>query len=393
MLDQLQAISRKESRIVVGMISGTSADAIDVAVCRLGGEESWGRVIAYGERPVETAIRHRVIRAGSLSPRDVAELNVMMGIAFADACVEVVRGANLAMDVVDLIGSHGQTIYHHSSVSGAIPCTLQVGDGDVIAERTGRAVISDFRARDIAAGGEGAPLTPRADQVLYARRERTDASGVRAVLNLGGIANITVLRPEPDRVLGFDTGPANSLLDRLARRLSNGALDCDRDGAIARAGQVNRTLLEQLIQEDDYLRRRPPKSTGFEVYGDAFVEHAIQLHGGADADLMATLTEFTAVSVAQAITSWIQPETSLDEIVVAGGGVNNPALIERIAALVSPTRFVRSEAFGVPAEAREAIGFAILADLALRGIACSLPSVTGARRAAVLGKLSFPRGG
>jgi anhydro-N-acetylmuramic acid kinase len=284
---------------------------------------------------------------------------------------------------VDLIGSHGQTVYHHSSVPGAMRATLQVGDGDVIAERTGLPVVADFRARDIAAGGEGAPISPYADLVLFGSR----GPARRAVLNLGGIANITALDADPARAFGFDSGPANSLLDRLARKLSDGTLSCDRDGQIAASGRVHEKLVDTLMATDSYLAKEPPKSTGFEMYGDAFVARAAALHGGFDADLMATLVEFTARSVAQAFARFVPP---VDEVISAGGGVRNPVLIDRIAALLAPARLLRSDDLGVPSEAREAMAFAVLANEAIHGHPTSLPSVTGAARAAVLGKLCFP---
>ncbi len=208
------------------------------------------------------------------------------------------------------------------------------------------------------------------------------------MLNLGGIANITVLDHDPARVFGFDTGPANSLLDRLARRLSQGELDCDRDSRIASAGRINEGLVETLLKTDPYLARKPPKSTGFEMYGDAFIDRAAALHGGVDANLMATLTEFTARSVAGAFAQFVPP---VDEVIAAGGGVCNPVLIKRIGELLAPARLLRSDHLGVPIEAREAMAFAILANEAIHGHATSLPAVTGARHGALLGKFCFPR--
>ncbi|HEX8200792.1 MAG TPA: anhydro-N-acetylmuramic acid kinase, partial [Isosphaeraceae bacterium] len=235
-----------------------------------------------------------------------------------------------------------------------------------------------------AAGGEGAPVSPLADLILFG----TTGPARRAVLNLGGIANVTVLDPDPARVFGFDTGPANAPLDRLARTLSGGALPFDRDGRIGRAGRADAALVERLLAADPYLALPPPKSTGFEMYGDSFVAAVAAAHGGHDADLMATLTEFVARSVALGFARFVPP---VDEVIAAGGGVNNPALLGRIAALLAPAVLRRSDELGVPAEAREALAFAILANEALLGHATSLPAVTGARHAVVLGKLSFPR--
>jgi anhydro-N-acetylmuramic acid kinase len=336
-------------------------------------------------------VRDRVRAASNLRARDIAELNVRVGELFADACLATLQAAGIDPKDVDLVGSHGQTVYHHSSVPGAIRATLQVGDGDVIAERTGLPVVSDLRARDIAAGGEGAPITPLADRILFARRDPSGAGPRRrAVLNLGGIANLTVLDDDPSRIFGFDTGPANALLDRLALKLSGGALACDRDGGFARLGRVDDALLNSLLATDPFLRRPPPKSTGFEMYGDACLARAIAQHGGLDNDLMATLTEFSARAVAQALKDLVRVEPPVDEIVVAGGGVKNPALLDRIKVLVAPIPVRLSDELGVPADAREAMSMAVLANATLLGQPMTVPRTTGARHPVVLGKLSFP---
>jgi anhydro-N-acetylmuramic acid kinase len=384
--------SRKPSRIIVGLMSGTSADSIDVAICRMKGQgaDVEAELIDYREYPHDSEMKRRVTGIAQLDVRGIAELDVRLGEAFADACLATLQEAGFSRHDVDLIGSHGQTIYHHSGVAGAPRATLQVGDGDVIAVRTGRYVISDFRARDIAAGGEGAPLSPIADIVLFGGRGRDEPRRRRAILNLGGIANLTVLDDDPARVFGFDTGPANAPLDRLARRLSDGALACDRDGQLARSGRVNESLLAELLEDDPFLARRPPKSTGFEMYGDAFVARVAERHGGFDADLMATLTEFVARAIAAGLMQCARLGPPVDEVVAAGGGVKNPALMERIAAMVAPIPVRRSDEFGVPSDAREAMVFAVLADMTLRGLPACLPPVTGAAAPKLLGKLSFP---
>ncbi len=388
-LEALIAVSRKPSRTVVGMMSGTSADSIDVAVCQIVGKPERVELVHYAEEPLDPEIKESVRSAVRLGVREISELHLRVGERFAAACLATLARARLTPRDVDLVGSHGQTVYHHSSVPGAIRSSLQVGDGDIIAERTGLPVICDFRARDIAAGGEGAPVTPRADMVLFAAGVPF-GSRRRAVLNLGGIANVTVLDPDPGRVIGFDTGPANALLDRLACRLTEGALAYDRDGRLARAGKPTAAVVETLLASDPYLARTPPKSTGFEMYGDDFVARAAALHGGFDVDLMATLTEFTARTVALAFERHVRVDPPVDEIVAAGGGVKNPALLDRIIELLHPIPVRLSDEFGVPSDAREAMGFAVLADLALRGRTTSLPAVTGARRPVVLGKWCLP---
>lgn len=379
--------AEKPLRTVVGLMSGTSVDSIDVAICRIGPGPAPVRLLHFAERPFDPALKSRLTRVSDLKVRDIAELHVLVGEAFANACLVVLEDVGLNRDAVDLVGSHGQTVYHHSSIPGALRATFQLGDGDVIAEQLGLPVISDFRARDIASGGEGAPISPRADLVLYGA---STFGSRRAILNLGGIANVTVLDSDPSLIFGFDTGPANALLDRAARRLTAGQWNYDRDGLIAREGIVNEALLSDWLRRDEFIQQAPPKSTGFEMYGDDFLNRAEALNGGLDANLMATLTEFTARSIAIAFDRHIQVDPPVDEIVVAGGGGANPILMARIVENLAPRRIRRSEDFGIPTSAREAMAFAILADMALRGEASSLPSVTGARHAAVLGKLSFP---
>lgn len=395
-IERLGALAAKPERVVVGLISGTSADAISAAVCRIrgGGVPGPGRPGAevalwhYHEHPYDPEVRRCVQQAEGLRVREIAELNVRVGALFAEACLAAIAAAGLEPGAIDLVGSHGQTLYHHSSIPGAPRATLQVGDGDQIAERTGLTVVSDFRARDIAAGGEGAPLTPFADLILFAPRAG-EPPRRRVVLNLGGIANITVLDPDPAQVFGFDTGPANTLLDRLATRLAGGVPACDRDGRLARSGTVNPALLEELLRSDPFLARRPPKSTGFEMYGAAFLARAERAQRGSDADLMATLTEFTARTIALALERFVA-DPPPEEIIAAGGGVENPALMERIATAVAPVPVRRSDERGVPSPAREALGFAVLASEALLGHPTTLPAVTGARHPAILGKWSFP---
>ena len=383
--------SCKPSRLVVGLMSGTSADSIDVAVCRMTGlgAEIQVQLLHYREHAHAPEVTRRVLGIAGLDVRGIAELNVMVGEAFAAACLATLDEVGLAREEVDVIGSHGQTVYHHSGVAGAPRATLQVGDGDVIAVRTGLPVIADFRARDLAAGGEGAPLSPIADFVLFGGRG-PEAWRRRAILNLGGIANLTVLDDDPARVFGFDTGPANAPLDRLARRLSGGALACDQDGRLARSGRVDQRLLAAMLEDDPFLARRPPKSTGFEMYGDAFVARVAERHGGYDADVIATMTTFVARTIALGLGHCARLGPPVEEVIAAGGGVKNPALMEQIAAAMGPIPLRRSDEFGVPADAREAMAFAVLADMTLRGRPAWVPPVTGATAPKLLGKLSFP---
>lgn len=389
-MERLAALARKPRRLVLGLLSGTSADAIDCAVCSIEGAGvprggcpgATVRLEAFHGSPFDPALRARSLDASRLDARGVAELHAALGDAFADAALRTLVLHGIPEEAVDLVGSHGQTVYHHA---GEPPrATLQLGDADRIAERTGFPVVSDFRARDVAAGGEGAPLTPYADLVLF---PVAPGAPRRAVVNLGGIANVTVLDPDPSRVVAFDTGPANAPLDRLARAVSGGDASFDAEGRLAAAGRVDETLLAELMRHP-FLARKPPKSTGVEAFGDAFVDDLARRRGRADADLLATVTAFVADSIADALRRHV-PGGMPAEIVVAGGGSRNATLVARLARATG-VRVVSSDERGVPTQAREAMAFALLANDALFGLPTSLPQVTGARRAVTLGKLSLP---
>lgn len=396
-LSILTAARQKPARLVAGIMSGTSVDSVDVALCRISGCGIPGRngagarveLLDFYSHPYPTLLQQRVRAGGLVTMREVSELNAAIGDLFAEAFIAALQHAKRTPTEIDLIGSHGQTVYHHSGVSGAARTTLQLGCGDRIAHRTTRAVFFDFRSRDVAAGGQGAPLAPYCDLALYLPRLGGVAEA--AVLNLGGIANFTVLSPDPAKVVGFDTGPANAILDRLTRHLTNNAEQFDANGARARAGKVDQTLLQQLLGSDTYLSKAPPKSTGFEVYGDDWVQKLIQKAGGiVNSDLLAIATEFSARAIGDALSRFVLPHYKITKVIVAGGGARNSFLMERIAAAIAPIALVTSDALGVPGEAREAMAWAILANDALCGIPTSLPSVTGCAASLVQGKLALP---
>lgn len=403
----LHQLCLKETRIVAGIMSGTSVDAIDVALCAIKGAGSGG-ILASGDRfppaevsllslasyPYSSELSSRIREMvgdstrilGRKGVQEISELNVRIGEEFGDVFLKAVKEWGGDAASVDLIGSHGQTVYHHSRRSGAIRSTLQLGCGEVIAERTGRPVYFNFRARDIARGGEGAPLTPYADYILFGAHRGVAG---RAVLNLGGIANLTILTSDISGVRGFDCGPANAPLDRLARIVSGGSLAFDKDGALARQGKVNVMLLEELLRQDPFLSLPPPKSTGFESYGDAFVSDLVARHGKADSHLVATVTEFVASCIGESIRRYCAAD-GITELLIAGGGGRNPALVEAIARVVAPCQVALSDTVGVSSAAREAMAFAVLANDALFSCRTSLPAVTGAQRAGPLGTLAFP---
>jgi len=285
-------------------------------------------------------------------------------------------------------GSHGQTIFHEGQpvefLGRRIASTLQIGEPAVLAERTGIPVVADFRPRDIAAGGRGAPLVPYVDYMLFRHRRLG-----RVALNIGGIANITAIPPSarPEDVIAFDTGPGNMIVDALARRYTKGRWNYDRDGRLAARGHVNRELLDRLLN-DPYFRRRPPKTAGREQYGTEFVERLLGT-GLPLLDLIATCTAFTAAAVAIGIERFVRPRMRVDELIVSGGGVHNRRMMAQLAAFLPGVSLAASTDYGVNADAKEAIAFAILAYETWRRRPANLPSATGARRAVVLGKINW----
>lgn len=348
---------------VAGLISGTSVDGIDVAVVDIAdGIE----VISTSTVPYPPEVRAAILSVSNAVTHTatIARLNFLLGELFAEAVIH----CGVPLETIELIGSHGQTIFHEGEpvefCGRRIASTMQIGEAAVIAERTGIETIADFRAADMAAGGKGAPLVPFLDYQLFRHPERA-----RIALNIGGIANITVIpaNASPEQVIAFDTGPGNMIMDALAPPF-------DRDGARARAGKVNAALLERLLA-DPYYDRDPPKSCGREQYGAEFVRAT-----GID---IATATELTARTIARAVGRY--PDT--EEVVVSGGGAHNRFLMQRLAELVL-ARVTTSAEFGIGVDSKEAILFALLAYQTYHGRAGNLPSATGARKAVVLGKIS-----
>ena len=353
---------------VAGIMSGTSLDGIDVAIVDINGKSI--KTVGHSTIAYSSAMRQRILRA--TSPADISRLNFELGELYAKAVIAACKRAGVPVESLHLIGSHGQTIYHEGS--GPTPNTLQIGEAGVIAERLGVPVVSDFRTRDIAAGGQGAPLVPFVDVLLFA-----NARVKRVALNIGGIANITVL---PGGT-AFDTGPGNMVIDQLVERMTSGRHRFDRNGAAAATGHVNRTLLDSLLA-DRYFSRKPPKTAGREEYGAGFVERLVAT-GLPMRDLIATATAFTAATIATGVRRFA-PATQ--EVVAAGGGTHNGQLMAQIAAFLPACRITTTAEFGIDPDAKEAIAFAILAFRTWRHQTGNLPKATGARRAVVLGKIS-----
>jgi anhydro-N-acetylmuramic acid kinase len=384
----LESIRSKPVRRVVGLMSGTSADGVDAALVEI--EESTGfaglDLIHTVTVPYPNDLAGMIRDAGSLGVEGISDMNYAVGESFAAAALEVIRGAGIDPSGCDLIGSHGQTLFHRPR--GRIGSTLQIGEPAVIAGRTGVVTVSDFRSADIAAGGEGAPLVPLADYYLF-RPER----GTRLLLNIGGIANLTILTPGKDCVRGFDTGPGNALIDAAVRTLSRSDATFDENGEIARRGVPDEGLLSELL-DHPYLDREPPRSTGLEEFGTKYLD---TLRAGYPTlsleDLVCTLTQFTARSIARAIGDFVSTGESDGKVYVGGGGYHNRYLMQLLGKAVHPLRIEGIEKLGIPVDYREAVAFAILANETIEGRPGNLVTVTGAKREVVLGKISLPYGG
>lgn len=376
---------------IVGLMSGTSLDGIDAALVEVDGATTedvavrmTGFVTLSFSEARRTAI-HDAIVAGTAEA--LCDLHADLGEWLAEAAHAVCDQTGTAIGTVDAIGSHGQTVWHRPPGEGRRGATLQLGDPSTIAERTGRPVVADFRTRDVAAGGQGAPLVPWVDQLLFALPDRA-----RALQNLGGIGNVTRVPPKGsgEQVFAFDTGPANSLIDAAVEIATQGRHRYDRDGRLAARGTVDRALLEELLHHP-YFAAEPPKSTGREEFGRPFVERLVQAlrpEGDQDwMDLVATLTELTARTVADAYRRWVIP-LGVGEVVLTGGGARNPTLAGRIRDLLAPLPVIDGGALGVDPDAKEAVAFALLAWAHLHGIPANVPSATGAAGPRVLGTLT-----
>jgi anhydro-N-acetylmuramic acid kinase len=375
---------------VVGLISGTSADGIEAVVVSLRGVPprlEW-KLLAHESIPFAPGLRERIFTAfrpetGTVDR--ICRLNFDLGDAFADAALAAIDAAHLTPDDIAVIGSHGQTVWHDPPTAEQPGATLQIGSGAVIAERTGITTISNLRARDVAAGGHGAPVASFLDWLLFRHPTRT-----RAIQNIGGIGNVTFLPPldSADAVIAFDTGPGNMLIDYCATRASAGAQSFDRDGKIAACGHVSQSLLAELLAHP-FLRLPPPKTTGRELFGTQF---GVQIWERgkkidlADADIVATVTAFTAESIARACRDFAP--APIDEVYLAGGGALNPTLVEMIRAALEPTEIHQHDELGLAPSAKEAVIFAVLAYETYHGRIGNLPSCTGARRAVILGDIT-----
>ncbi|HEX9100844.1 MAG TPA: anhydro-N-acetylmuramic acid kinase [Polyangia bacterium] len=376
------ALLGKQKKRVVGLMSGTSVDGIDAALGDIDGFGGDARVTLVDFRTTPyTAAQRREIHA--LFAGDAAALcqgNFALGAWLADAA-RAIAGER----AIDLVGSHGQTVWHQPPSAGGVASTLQLGEPAVIAARTGVVTVGDFRVADVAHGGEGAPLLPFADWLLFRAPGR-----VRALQNIGGIANVAVVSDDRDATLAFDNGPGNVMIDALMPAASNGAEAIDRDGAWSARGRVQDDLLAELMR-DDYLALPPPKSTGRERYGaPSTLAWAARHADRAPVDLLRTAVAFAARAIADSYRRFVLPRGAVAEVLVSGGGAHNRTLMAALAGELAPIPVAPFFAHGIDADAKEAVAFALFAVQAIHADPANLPSVTGAARAAILGKICLP---
>jgi anhydro-N-acetylmuramic acid kinase len=384
-LARLLALRDRPLRRVVGLMSGTSGDGVDAAVVELSGfgPETHAQLVAFTTVPLPERLRARLLGLEGASGPEVCEINALLGEVLASAALDAIATAGIDAEQVDLIASHGHTACHQPRSTGRAGATLQVGEGAVIAERTGLPVVCDFRVRDVAAGGEGAPLVPLADWILFRAPGQ-----VRALQNIGGIANVTVVTERLEDVFAFDNAPGNMILDAVARAASGGTQSYDASGARAAAGQVDAVVLAELLA-DPFLAQPPPKSTGRERYGEPFVAPLSARFQGRLDDLLATLTRFVAQAIADSYRIHVAPRATVGELFVSGGGVHNLTLMRHLEELMAPIPVRSCAVLGLDPDAKEAVAFAVLANETLFGRPGNVPAATGAFGPRILGKLVF----
>ena len=390
----------KEVRHVVGMMSGTSVDGVDAALVEISGTDSEPKVklLAFENKPYPPQVREKIFSLftpANATVDKVGYMNFLLGEIYAKSALSVIEKAGMKPEEIDVIGSHGQTIWHapipESPDGIPVAYTVQIGEGSVIAERTGILTVSDFRVADMAAGGQGAPLVPFSEYLLYRREKETIL-----LQNIGGIGNMTVLPAgaKPRDVFAFDTGPGNMIIDAVISAVTGGEKTYDAGGETAAKGRVCDALLD-ILKEEPYYRQPLPKTTGREHFGVQYTEKILSWWKENPIpveDLLATVTDLTAYSIADAYERYVLPKYRASEIIVGGGGSYNATLLRFMKERFAPHGVaVRTqEDLGLSSDAKEAVAFALMADCCMRGKANTLPSVTGAEHPAVMGKISQP---
>jgi len=382
---KLDEIREKTTRVAVGLMSGSSCDGVDAGLVRIKGA-GHGQKVQLGRFetfPYPANFRTRLLTP-HFNQHEICALNFELGERLAEAAQVMLEEARQNGYEVDLIASHGHTIAHVPPRPDRPGATLQIGEAAVIAERTGVPVVSDFRTRDMAAGGQGAPLVPYADWLLFAREDRTVVC-----LNIGGIANFTVVTPKLEEVTAFDTGPGNMAIDGAARYLSRGTKEMDENGAAAAKGKVISEFFDYLL-DHPFFHKAPPKTTGREEFGvETYLRDALSSRKDYSfEDLVATVTAATAESIIRAYSRFIKPYHSAARVIVSGGGVDNLTLMASLKKGMKGEHLRTSDQYGIPHDAKEAVAFAILGNEAISGNPANVPGATGAKHPVVLGKIT-----
>ena len=364
--------------IALGIMSGTSADGISIIAARFSARRY--DVLAYDTFAYRRKMSALIRSAPDMKTTAISQLNFLLGHSFADAVNQFLKKHRIPRINICVIGSHGQTIYH--GPDDAVPSTFQIGEPSVIAERTGVSVVSDFRTADVAAGGSGAPLIPFFDQLCYG------GGSVRALQNIGGIGNVSVVGKSVKKAVAFDTGPGNCLMDLAVHSITRGKMAFDRNGSMARHGGINLRLVYKMAKHP-YFRRPPPKSTGRELFNKHFMPADMhKLIRSSPRDALATLNYFTAYTIADSYRQFILPNHRPSEVLVSGGGVMNPVLMKNLSALLTPIQVRSISETGIHPQAKEPLAFALYAWLAVQGKSNHLPSATGASHIVLLGKIT-----
>lgn len=389
-MDLVELIKKKE-RKVIGILSGTSVDAIDLVLLSIKGSgvKTSIQVIDFQAFRIGKNLKEFILkcsRRGLNDVEDICKLNFIIGQFFAEKINEFLKSRKISNKLIDLIGSHGQTIYHipkiFSDFGIKTKATFQVGDPSVIANQTGITTIGDFRNADVAVGGDGAPLVPLLDYILF-----TDKNKSRILINIGGIANLTYLKKcgKIDEVIAFDTGPGNMLIDGLCREFFG--IEFDKDSKIALKGNVNKNLFEYICLEDKYINIKPPKSTGREYYGKTFMNNIIYKSARMKKeDVLRTVTEYTAYSIYYNIKHFVK-NSEISEILISGGGADNIVIMKSLKSYFANSDVKKLEHNGINTENKEAVLFAVLANETISQKYNNVPSATGAKKKVLLGKI------
>lgn len=420
MTSRLSELIGKRPHTALGIMSGTSCDGVDLCVASVMVQADGNVSIQAGPHstlPYPSSMSERLISSRELPVAKLSSLSFELGGFFADCVSDFLEEHGLAASGIDVIGSHGHTVFHNPPQNGqsspqcagvnteqpetsqtrespgqpassktpgppGVPATLQIGEPSTLSERTGIVVVSDFRAADVAAGGQGAPLVPFVDYLMFRKFPET------AALNIGGIANVTVIGESLGDTFAFDTGPGNCLIDEAVRLLSGGESRFDVDGKLAATGRFHRPALDTLL-ENPYFDTDPPKSLDREQFGHSMALTLIDMMKDIDkAAVVATATEFTARTIHRAFEKFVFPNRKITQVIVSGGGIHNLTLLRRLEELLRPVHVISSTHFGIDADAKEAMAFAVLAGLCLAGLPGNIPSATGARRPVILGKIT-----